>query len=446
MGLGSTQAVGAVKRNLREAGLLGKGKDKLKVGHGGTLDPLASGVLPIALGEATKLCGRMLDASKIYEFTIQFGVETETLDSEGDVSETSDVRPTLEQIKDALAEFIGDIEQIPPKYSALKINGQRAYDLARAGVDVEMKRRNVTIFDLNIVQLFYSQSASHHDNISFNDQGVSLDHPDATIHHLKTNTRHSVVTARNPEAADNNLEATTRHPEATHRHPEATTRHPEATHRHPEATHRHPEFISGSHDNKILNQVQHDEVRVNDGLGEMQKRLEQNDDSVILNQVQHDDVKEHELHKPTVRPEPVEGSDAEQISQITLCAHVSKGTYIRSLARDIAYVLGSVGHVVMLRRIKAGPFSLKHTISLDKLDEIGKGAPLKDIILPMEAALDDTPALYLSSEQAKAIQQGRVLSGVAGDGLHLAWENEIPIALVEISHGDVRIIRGFNIG
>ena len=80
--LGSTQAVGAVKRNLREAGLLGKGKDKLKVGHGGTLDPLATGVLPIAIGEATKLCGRMLDASKIYEFTIGFGTETETLDAE----------------------------------------------------------------------------------------------------------------------------------------------------------------------------------------------------------------------------------------------------------------------------------------------------------------------------------------------------------------------------
>lgn len=93
--LGSTQAVGAVKRNLRETGLLGKGKNKTKVGHGGTLDPLATGVLPIAIGEATKLCGRMLDASKIYELTIAFGSETETLDVEGEVSETSDHLPTL---------------------------------------------------------------------------------------------------------------------------------------------------------------------------------------------------------------------------------------------------------------------------------------------------------------------------------------------------------------
>ena len=134
--LGSTQAVGAVKRNLREAGLLGKGKNKLKVGHGGTLDPLATGVLPIAIGEATKLCGRMLDATKIYQFTIAFGSETETLDVDGEVTETSEHRPTLGDVEAILPQFTGPIEQIPPKYSALKIDGKRAYDLARAGVNV----------------------------------------------------------------------------------------------------------------------------------------------------------------------------------------------------------------------------------------------------------------------------------------------------------------------
>ena len=138
--------------------------------------------------------------------------------------------------------------------------------------------------------------------------------------------------------------------------------------------------------------------------------------------------------------------DSPNLEEITLSAHVSKGTYIRSLARDIARSLGSVGHVSMLRRTKAGPFSLNDAISLDKLNEIGKGAPLKDIILPMEAALDDTPAMTFSSEQAKAIQQGRVLSGVAGAGLHLARdENDIPLALVDIADGDVRVVRGFNI-
>ena len=94
VGLGSTQAVGAVKRLLREAG-----EPKTKVGHGGTLDPLASGVLPIALGEATKLAGRMLDATKAYEFTVRFGAETDTLDAEGEVVATSDSRPSRTEIE-----------------------------------------------------------------------------------------------------------------------------------------------------------------------------------------------------------------------------------------------------------------------------------------------------------------------------------------------------------
>ena len=139
VGLGSTQAVGAVKRVCREAGL-----GKVKVGHGGTLDPLASGVLPIALGEATKLCGRMLDASKVYDFTIAFGTETAGLDAEGEIVASSDVRPTLAEIEAVLPRFTGPIEQVPPAYSAIKIDGQRAYDRARKGEAVEMKARGVT--------------------------------------------------------------------------------------------------------------------------------------------------------------------------------------------------------------------------------------------------------------------------------------------------------------
>jgi tRNA pseudouridine55 synthase len=129
--LGSTQAVGAVKRVLREGGY-----GKVKIGHGGTLDPLATGVLPIALGEATKLAGRMLDASKIYDFTIRFGEQTDTLDAEGKVIATSAHRPSLADVEAVLGRFTGPIEQVPPIYSALKVDGQRAYDLARAGQDV----------------------------------------------------------------------------------------------------------------------------------------------------------------------------------------------------------------------------------------------------------------------------------------------------------------------
>src|SRR5206468_3380464 len=145
VGLGSTTAVSAVKRLLRAAG-----EPKTKVGHGGTLDPLASGVLPIALGEATKLCGRMLDATKIYDFTIRFGEETDTLDAEGKVVATSEVRPTADAIEAILPHFTGAIEQIPPAHSALKIEGKAAYARARAGEDVKMKPRRVTVREISI--------------------------------------------------------------------------------------------------------------------------------------------------------------------------------------------------------------------------------------------------------------------------------------------------------
>ena len=143
--LGSTTAVGAVKRILREAC-----EPKTKVGHGGTLDPLASGVLPIALGEATKLCGRLLNATKGYDFSIRFGEETDTLDAEGEVVATSDARPKLDQVEAVLPRFTGEIEQVPPAHSALKIDGKAAYARARAGEEVELKSRRVTIHSLSI--------------------------------------------------------------------------------------------------------------------------------------------------------------------------------------------------------------------------------------------------------------------------------------------------------
>jgi len=292
LGLGSTQAVAAVKRNLREAGF-----GKIKVGHGGTLDPLATGVLPIALGEATKLCGRMLDASKTYDFTLCFGTQTSGLDAEGDVVATSTHRPKVAEIEAVLQRFIGPIEQVPPAYSAIKIDGKRAYDRARAGEHVEMVARAVTINALAI--------------------------------------RHA---------------------------------------------------------------------------------------------------------------EPVSPNSAD-LASVTLSADVSKGTYIRSLARDIALAVGTVGHVTMLRRTRAGPFDRQSAISLDKLNAFGQGAPQEDIILPLEAGLVDIPALNLSPEQARAIQQGRVLTGIAmKDGLHWARGADLrPIALVENIDGELKSVRGFNL-
>src|SRR5438045_4054945 len=139
VGLGSTTAVSAIKRILRA------GEPKTKVGHGGTLDPLATGVLPIALGEATKLAGRMLGATKQYAFTIRFGEETDTLDGEGKVVGKNDFVPNAEQLQAVLPRFTGEISQVPPVYSALKVGGKAAYARARAGENIELKPRTVTI-------------------------------------------------------------------------------------------------------------------------------------------------------------------------------------------------------------------------------------------------------------------------------------------------------------
>jgi tRNA pseudouridine55 synthase len=287
VGPGSTQIVSAVKRALRLGGY-----PKLKVGHGGTLDPLASGVLPVAIGEATKLAGRMLDSDKIYDFTIRFGEETDTLDAEGKVVATSDVRPTGADIETILPSFTGPIAQIPPAFSALKINGERAYDLARAGADVVLEPRRIIVHSLNVA------------------------------------------------------------------------------------------------------------------------------------------------HAPGRDP----------IEEITLTAHVSKGAYIRSLARDIAHALGTVGHVTMLRRTKAGPFTLQPAISLDILEEKAKARTLEELLLPLTAGLDDIPALSVTPDQARALREGRKLIGIAATpGLHIAISDAVPVALVQAEGPEIRVVRGFNL-
>ncbi|WP_375404551.1 tRNA pseudouridine(55) synthase TruB [uncultured Sphingomonas sp.] len=285
LGLGSTDAVSAVKRALRAGDY-----PKVKVGHGGTLDPLATGILPIALGEATKLAGRLLDSDKVYDFTVRFGEETATLDAEGAVIATSNVRPTAAEVEAILPRFTGPIAQTPPAYSALKVAGRRAYDLARAGEEVTLASRNVTI--------------------------------------------HALRSTPTAEAAD----------------------------------------------------------------------------------------------------------------EITLTAHVSKGTYIRSLARDIAHALGTVGHVTMLRRTKAGPFDLTSAISLDELAAFGQGRALEHHLLPLRAGLDDIPALLLTPDQAGALRQGRVLAGIAADdGQAFAMLHDVPVALVDVRDREVSVVRGFNL-
>ena len=140
-GLTSTRAVGRVRYLFNAA----------KAGHAGTLDPLATGILPLALGEATKTVPFVVDGTKIYRFTVRFGAQTDTDDAEGKTVETSDHRPTRADIEAALPGFTGEISQIPPRYSAIKVDGARAYDLARKEEDFELAPRPVSIERLDLV-------------------------------------------------------------------------------------------------------------------------------------------------------------------------------------------------------------------------------------------------------------------------------------------------------
>ncbi len=142
LGITSNKALGTVKRLFNAQ----------KAGHAGTLDPLASGILPIAFGEATKTVSYAVDGEKSYRFTVQWGAETTTDDAEGDISASSDKQPTADEIAAVIDQFVGDISQTPPKFSAIKIDGERAYDLARDGEDVELAARTVTIHSLDIVE------------------------------------------------------------------------------------------------------------------------------------------------------------------------------------------------------------------------------------------------------------------------------------------------------
>lgn len=287
--MSSNAVVGAVQRITNAA----------KVGHAGTLDPLATGLLPLALGEATKTVSYVMDGTKIYRFALRFGEERTTDDAEGEVTETSDVRPSDDEILAVLGDFIGEIEQIPPIFSAIKINGERAYKLARADEAVEMKPRTVRIDDLRLIE----------------------------------------------------------RPDADHAVFEATC---------------------------------------------------------------------------------------------------GKGTYMRSLARDLARKLGSCGHIRDLRRIAVGPFTESDAISLEKLESLGHSAPLDDILLPVETALDDIPALALTEAEASRMRHGQGISvlevarrtplkGLEQGDVVLAMASGKAVALARIAGGEVRPLRVLNL-
>jgi tRNA pseudouridine55 synthase len=282
VGLGSTPAVSRVRR------LFGA----QKAGHGGTLDPLASGVLPIALGEATKTVPFVMDGRKEYHFTLRFGQARSTEDAEGEVTATSDLRPTDEAIRGALAAFVGEVEQVPPAFSALKIEGKRAYDLARAGEPVALKPRRVLIERLEL-----------------------LGRPDAD----------------------------------------------------------HADFV----------------------------------------------------------------------------VSCGKGTYIRSLGRDLALSLGTVGYLSALRRTAVGPFREEAAISLPKLEALGHIPALLGALAPVATALDDIPALALTEAQADRLRQGQPVlltrDAPPSGALLRAETGSRLVALVRSDGTSLKPVRVFNL-
>lgn len=292
----STQAVGLVKRLFNAQ----------KAGHGGTLDPLADGILPIALGEATKTSAYAMDADKDYTFIIEWGASTTTQDREGEVIARSDRRPTPVEVSEALAGFVGEIEQIPPQYSAIKVNGERAYDLARDGETVELQARKVDLFEARL------------------DDSSSQDL--ATIH----------VTC-------------------------------------------------------------------------------------------------------------------------------GKGFYIRALVRDLAEKLGAEGHVVSLKRTRVGAFSLENAISVDMLEGMEAPEARREVLVPIEAAMDDVPAIEIMPSNLARLRNGNdvlllphemenfrrqraeLLGEESDDRLALALADGKAIALGEVRAGHFRPSRVFQI-
>ncbi len=279
LGMTSTQAVAKVRHIF----------DAAKAGHAGTLDPLASGVLPIALGEATKVVAKAMDGAKAYRFTIRWGEERDTDDGEGKVIGRDSRRPTAAQIEAILAQFIGEIEQVPPAFSAIKVDGARAYDLARGGQPPVLAARLIRIDDLRL-----------------------CDCPDPD---------HAVL-----------------------------------------------EMICG------------------------------------------------------------------------------KGAYVRGLARDMGRVLGCLGHVSELRRNRVGHFDEGMAISLDKLDGMGHKEALDDLLLPVEAALADIPALAVTGPEAERLRFGQAIRVPHSvEGTVYATTDGKPVALAEIHAGEVRPVRVFNL-
>jgi tRNA pseudouridine55 synthase len=326
VGITSTQALAAVKRALHPQ----------KAGHAGTLDPLASGILPIALGEATKTVPYVQDSIKTYNFTVTWGEQRTTDDAEGGVVHSSEKRPTRAEIGAILPRFLGDIQQIPPQFSAIKIDGARAYDIAREGGAVEIAARTVYVESLEIIETALSPA------LSLKGEGDEL------------------------------------------------------------------------REKKVLSLQGED-------LGEGQK-----------------------------------------VNATTFRCVCGKGTYVRSLARDMGAILGCYGYVSRLERAAVGPFTLENAINLDIFQNTEHKPDPEQVVLPLQTALDDIPVLALKDQEAARLKNGNTLSfvsrpdlermsqsGIAWNGQHNVTALTIcgnkAIAIVEVEGPDLHPIRIFNV-
>jgi tRNA pseudouridine(55) synthase len=338
----STQALGKVKWLLQPK----------KAGHAGTLDPLATGVLPLALGEATKTVPFAMEGSKTYRFTIRWGVSTDTLDAEGEVTATSDVRPTRAEIEAALPAFLGDVEQIPPAYSAVKVDGERAYDLARAGEEVELESRVVRIESLRLVDGAPERSGAYESATTAPSSATVMSQPSPLEGEgvARSATDEGRRRPGGPAAKESNaLYSTDAEPGSSESSARLSAGAP-----HPPPLRDGDLFLEGR------------------------------------GGASHGDA----------------ASDPDHTVLEMVCG---KGAYVRALVRDLAAKLNAEGHVSALRRLRVGPFSEAQAITLAQLEDLVHKDAALERLLPVETALDDIPALAVTGEDASRLKQGRAI-------------------------------------
>lgn len=371
-----------------------------KIGHAGTLDPLATGVLPIALGEGTKCVNLLMDAKKIYEFTVTFGERRSTDDAEGEVLETSAVMPSEIEIRAVLPQFTGPIQQVPPAYSAIKVNGERAYALARAGEEVVLKSREVTIHALELLGYEALPKASSPCGRRLEEGAGNLPHylssaqQEQALEHAKTLRQDMTEMEKRLWSRLRDRQAVGhkfRRQQPIEQYivdfvcfEERLIVELDGGQHSPEADAARTAYLQ-SQGFTILRFWNHEVLENMDGV--MQAIVAQ------LGQVNS---------APSPNPLP----QGERAFVAHFRATVSKGTYIRSLGRDIAAAAGALGYISRLHRAAVGPFRDTDAISLDFLEKTDhKTAP----ILPLGTALDDIPALAIDGVQHTKLRHGQAI-------------------------------------